>query len=258
MAPSARWVLCGYLTNAREIFVALGVALATSSSMALEHPKVSRCGSRLSLMSGQNTVKSSTTEASRGFALLLIVAGLAGWIASFLLTLDRFQVASNPDQKLACDVASFISCKSVMLSDQAALFGFPNPLIGVATFVAPIAVGVAILAGAKFANWFWQLFFVGHALALAFVLWLVQAAVFEIGALCPYCMIAWAAVIPLFWQLLTHGAREGYLPVPAKSINFFFKAYDWAWLVSLVTVLAIATVIAIQFWTLWLDFFNLS
>ena len=258
MAPSARWVLCGYLTDAREIFVALGVALATASSMTLGHPKVSSHGSRLSHMSSQIAAKSPSTEASRGLALLLIVAGLTGWVASFLLTIDRFHVASNPDEKLACDVASFISCKSVMLSDQAALFGFPNPLIGVAAFIAPVAVGVAILAGAKFANWFWQLFFAGHALALAFVLWLAQAAIFDIGALCPYCMVAWAAVIPLFWQLLTHGAREGYLPVPAKSINFFFKAYDWAWLVSLVTILAIATVIAVQFWTLWLDFFNLS
>lgn len=258
MAPAARWVLCGNLTCSREIFVASGVALATASSMALAPPKVSRCGVRLRAMSSENTAKTPSTEASKGFALLLIVAGLTGWIASFLLTLDRFKVAANPTGTLACDVATFISCKSVMLSDQAALFGFPNPIIGIATFMAPIVVGFAILAGARFANWFWQLFFAGHALALVFVLWLFNAAVFEIGSLCPYCMVAWAAVIPLFWQLLTHGAREGYLPVPAKSINFFFKAYDWAWLVSLVTALVIATIIAIQFWSLWLDFFNLS
>lgn len=257
MAPSARWVLRGNLTDAREIFVTSGVALVTASSMASDTPKVSSFGSRLGSMSSQTAVKTPTTEASRGFAVLLILAGFAGWLASFLLTLDRFKVAANPTDKLACDVATFISCKSVMLSEQAALFGFPNPLIGIASFVAPIVVGFAILAGAKFANWFWQLFFAGHALALVFVLWLFNAAVFDIGSLCPYCMVAWAAVIPLFWQLLTHGAREGYLPVPAKTINFFFKAYDWAWIVSLVTAMFMATIIAIQFWNLWLDFFNL-
>ncbi len=257
MAPAARWVLYGNLTDAREIFVALGVALATASSMAPATRKVSRHRARLEPMTSEKAAKMPTTEASRGFALLLIAAGMMGWLASFLLTLDRFRVASSPDEKLACDVATFISCKSVMLSEQAALFGFPNPLIGIATFMAPIVVGFAILAGARFANWFWQLFFVGHALALVFVLWLFNAAVFEIGSLCPYCMVAWAAVIPLFWQLLTHGAREGYLPVPARSINFFFKAYDWAWLVSLVFALVLATIIAIEFWNLWLAFFNL-
>ena len=202
MAPAARWVLYGYLTDAREIFVASGVASATAPSMTPATPNVSRLGARLEPMSDKKPVKTPTTEASRGFALLLIAAGFTGWLASFLLTLDRFRVASSPDDKLACDVATFISCKSVMLSEQAALFGFPNPLIGIASFMAPIVVGFAILAGARFANWFWQLFFVGHALALTFVLWLFHAAVFDIGSLCPYCMVAWASVIPLFWQLL--------------------------------------------------------
>ena len=208
-------------------------------------------------MSSENSPKTSTIEASKGLAWLLIMAGITGWIASFLLTMDRLEVASNPDVKLGCDIASFISCKSVMLSTEAMLFGFPNPLIGLATFVAPIAVGVAILAGAKFASWFWQLFFAGHAAAFVFILWLAEAAIFDIGALCPYCMIAWAAVIPLFWQLFLHGAREGYLPVPVKSIDFFYRAYDWGWLISLVTALALATTIAIKFWNLWLDFFGL-
>jgi uncharacterized membrane protein len=209
-------------------------------------------------MSSETSTKTPTVEASKPLAIFLIIAGITGWLASFLLTLERFHVASDPNATLSCDVASFISCKSVMLSPEAKLFGFPNPLLGLAAFVAPIAVGVAVLAGAKFANWFWQLFFAGQVLAFTFVLWLASTAIFDIGALCPYCMVAWAAVIPMFWQLLAHGGREGYLPMPAKSINFFFKAYDWAWLVSLITVLAIATVIAVQFWSLWLKFFNIA
>ena len=209
-------------------------------------------------MSSEILSKTAKVEASVGLAILLIVGGITGWIASFLLTLERFHVAADPNATLSCDVASFISCKSVMLSPEAKLFGFPNPLIGLATFVAPIAVGVAILAGAKFANWFWQLFFAGNVLAFAWVLWLSSEAIYDIGALCPYCMIAWAAVIPMFWQLLAHGGREGYLPFPAKSINFIFKLYDWAWLVSLLTAIAIALEIAIAFWTLWLKFFNIA
>lgn len=209
-------------------------------------------------MSNEIASKTSKVEASVSLAILLIVGGITGWIASFLLTLERFHVAADPNATLSCDVASFISCKSVMLSPEAKLFGFPNPLIGLAAFVAPIAVGVAILAGARFANWFWQLFFAGNLLAFAWVLWLSSEAIYDIGALCPYCMIAWAAVIPMFWQLLAHGGREGYLPVPAKSINFFFKLYDWAWLVSLLTAIAIALEIAIVFWTLWLKFFNIA
>jgi uncharacterized membrane protein len=209
-------------------------------------------------MSSEMTAKAPKTEASAPLAWLLIIGGIVGWIASFLLTLERFHVAADPNATLSCDVASFISCKSVMLSPEAKMFGFPNPLLGLATFVAPIAVGVAILAGAKFANWFWQLFFAGNVLAFGWVIYLSSTAIYDIGALCPYCMVAWAAVIPMFWQLFAHGAREGYLPMPAKSIDFFFKFYDWAWLVALLTALAIALEIAIRFWTLWLQFFHIA
>ena len=209
-------------------------------------------------MNSEKSAKPTQIEASKPLAIFLIVAGIVGWIASFLLTLERFHVAADPNATLSCDVASFISCKSVMLSPEAMLFGFPNPLIGLATFVAPIAVGVAVLAGASFAAWFWRLFFAGNVLAFVWVLWLSSEAIYEIGALCPYCMVAWIAVIPMFWQLFAHGAREGYLPMPAKSIGFFFKFYDWAWLAALLTAMAIALEIAIKFWTLWLQFFHIA
>lgn len=209
-------------------------------------------------MSEQTRTKTPSIEASRGLAWFLIVAGLTGWVASFLLTLERFHVAANPDATLSCDVATFISCKSVMLSPEAKLFGFPNPLIGLAAFMAPFFIGFAILAGAKFAAWFWRVFFVGHVLAYVFVTWLFFTAVFDIGALCPYCMVAWAASIPLFWQLLAHGAREGYIPVPLNTVGFFVRAYDYAWLISLINCLAIAVTILIHFWNLWLQFFGIA
>jgi uncharacterized membrane protein len=207
-------------------------------------------------VSEQTLGKSLPAEASRGLAWFMILAGATGWIASFLLTLERFHVAEDPNANLSCDVATFISCKSVMLSPEAKLLGFPNPLIGIAAFMAPILVGFAILAGAKFSAWFWRVFFVGHLLAYIFVTWLFSVAVFNIGALCPYCMVAWVAAIPLFWQLLAHGAREGYLPVPIRTVGFFVRAYEYAWIVSLVNCLIIAVTILIHFWDLWVQFFG--
>ena len=209
-------------------------------------------------MSEQTASKTPSIEASKPLAWFLIVAGATGWLASFLLTLERFHVAADPNATLSCDVATFISCKSVMLSPEAKLFGFPNPLIGLAAFMAPFLIGFAILAGAKFTAWFWRVFFAGHVLALVFVTWLFFVAVFDIGALCPYCMIAWAATIPLFWQLLAHGTREGYLPIPLKTVGFFVRAYDYAWVIALIQTLAIAVTILIHFWNLWLQFFGLS
>ena len=183
------------------------------------------------------------------FPFALIIFGITGWIASFGLTLERIAVASDPNYATACDISPFISCKSVMLSEQAALLGFPNPIIGIAAFFAPVVVGFGILAGAKFAGWFWNLFLAAHVLAFAFVIWLFSQSVFEIGALCLYCMVAWTATIPLFWSVLGHNLKEGFLGIramPAGEIVF-----EWAWVLTILTYVSIISVIVVQFWDYW-------
>jgi uncharacterized membrane protein len=189
--------------------------------------------------------------APKSLAWMLILGGITGWAAAFVLTLDRIRVASNPDAALSCDINPFISCKSVMLTWQAKIFGFPNPLIGIAAFMAPIVVGFALLAGAKFAKWFWQLFTIGIALGFIFVLWLFSQAVFDIGVLCPYCMVAWAGMIPIFWQQFLYVASEGIIPVPIRTVRFFVAAYEWHWMATFFTVLVVLATIAWRFWDVW-------
>ena len=183
------------------------------------------------------------------FPFALIIFGVTGWIASFGLTLERLRVAANPDYATSCDISPFISCKSVMLSEQAALLGFPNPLIGIAAFFAPIVVGFAILAGAKFAPWFWNLFLVGHVFALGFVFWLFSQSVFSIGSLCLYCMVAWTATIPLFWSILGHNLKEGFMGIKAMPAGEF--VYEWAWVITILNYLVMIAVIIVHFWDFW-------
>jgi uncharacterized membrane protein len=183
------------------------------------------------------------------FPFALIVFGVMGWIASFGLTLERLRVAADPGYATACDISPFISCKSVMLSEQAQLLGFPNPLIGLAAFFAPVLVGFGILAGAKFAGWFWNLFLLGHVFAMGFVFWLFAQSVFVIGSLCLYCMVAWAATIPLFWAILGHNLKEGYLGIRFMPVGEF--VYDWSWVLTVFNYLVLIVVIVIHFWSFW-------
>ena len=185
------------------------------------------------------------------FAWTLIITGILGWIAAFALTLERLHVAANPNATLSCDLNPFISCKSVMLTEQARLLGFPNPLIGLAAFIFPIAIGAAILAGAKFALWFWQMFAVGITMGFLFVVWLWTQSTFVIGVLCPYCMVAWVAMIPLFWTVILFLLREGVIETPLRFAGFFDRAYERTWLWAVGTDLVFAIVIVIRFWSSW-------
>ena len=112
-----------------------------------------------------------------------------------------------------------------------------------------MVVGFALLAGAKFASWFWQGLLAGHILAMVFVFWLFSQSVFVIGSLCIYCMVAWTATIPLFWAIFGRAGRDGHLGSKLTRAGEFI--YEWAWVLTLVTYLSLATVILIYFWDFW-------
>jgi uncharacterized membrane protein len=232
---------CLQLVPAKSLV--LPVWRRTALSMASEPRKVTN--------SPCHTKEMSEIQPTRGFAINLIWTGILGWFAAFSLVLERIHVATDPNATLSCDLNPFISCKSVMLTPQASLFGFPNPLLGLAGFVAPIAVGVAILAGAKFAAWFWRLFATGITAGFIFVLWLWTQSTFVINVLCPYCMVAWAAMIPLFWKVILFGTKDGFIDTPLRFVDFFDRAYDKAWVFTLSTELIVIAVIIARFWNQW-------
>lgn len=193
---------------------------------------------------------------SKRYAWTLIWTGVLGWIAAFSLTVERIHLAEKPNEALSCDMSPFISCGSVMKTAQSHIFGFPNPIIGLAAFFAPVLIGFAILAGARFALWFWRCFMVGISMGLIFVLWLFTQSVFVIHVLCPYCMVAWVAMVPLFWRVFLHAAAEGIVEVPIRTIGFFVRWADSAWVFTLVTELIAIVTIVIAFWSQWATLFN--
>jgi uncharacterized membrane protein len=183
------------------------------------------------------------TSAARrpiALAIFLIVAGALGWWASFSLTVDKFLLLQNPEADLDCNFSVIVQCGKNLDSWQGAVFGFPNPLLGLGGFVAPIAVGVGLLAGAQFARWFWALFNLGLAGALAFVIWLISQSIFVLGTLCPWCMLVWSVTIPLFWIVTARNLAEG---VYGSALQGFGRALrSWAIPVTIVSYAVVALI----------------
>ena len=214
----------------------------TSSSMA-------RCDTYW--VSNIKTSDDFIDSPSNHFAISTILLGLLGLVAAFSLSVEKIHILINKDATLSCDLNPFISCGTVMQKAQASLFGFPNSFIGLMAFTAPIFVGFAILAGAKFKLWFWRLYLVGLSLGFIFVLWLFTQSTFVIHVLCPYCMLAWLAMIPLFWKTFLWAGAEGVIDVPVRSVGFFVRAADNAWVFTLATELIAALTIIVAFWDTW-------
>jgi uncharacterized membrane protein len=171
---------------------------------------------------------------------VLLVTGAAGLWASFALTLDKIAVLKDPAADLDCNFSLIVQCGVNLSSPQGEAFGFPNPIIGLMGFVAPIAVAVAVLAGARFASWFWIVFNLGVAGALAFCIWLMTQSIFVLGTLCPWCMLTWAATILMFWTLTFFTLREGHWGAWGRRIGA--AAYTWSPLVAILSYIVIAVV----------------
>ncbi|MCU1476714.1 MAG: hypothetical protein JWQ64_1407 [Subtercola sp.] len=174
-----------------------------------------------------------------GLAVFLVVTGIVGFGASFELIVEEIKTLMNPAFVPSCNISVLVACGPNMASWQGSLFGFPNPIIGVACFAIVAVVGVSILAGARFARWYWMLFNLGIVLALVFVIWLMSQSIFVLGTLCPYCMVVWVVVIALFWYVTAFNLKEGNIPVSAAVRSIAALFYPFLWLLVLVSYLIV-------------------
>lgn len=187
----------------------------------------------------------------RRLGLLLSVGGAIGFVAAFTLTVERFKLAADPAYRPSCDVNPFISCGSVMSQPQAALFGFPNPLLGIAAFAIATTLGVLLLSGVALPRWVragWQ---VGITLGFVFIAWLITQSLYEIRALCPYCMVVWAVVVPMFWVTTADSLDRGVVPVPSGLRRAAATLVEYRLVAVVLTYLAVVVVVAQAFWSSW-------
>jgi len=147
-------------------------------------------------------------------ASFMLFGAISGFIASFLLTVDKIKLLKDAQFNPSCNINEVLNCKSVMLSKQAEVFGFPNSLIGLAAFAIFIAIAVALFGDIQFPGWFWKLALVGTLLGIFFSHWLAQQTTFVIGALCPYCMVAWFGNF-----LILSGVIQENLKIKSLSID---------------------------------------
>lgn len=176
----------------------------------------------------------------RPFAWLLLITGVVGWLASGALVLEKLEVLKDPSYVTVCDVNPWISCGQVMQTWQSSVFGFPNMFIGIVAFAVIITTAMGLLAGAKFARWYWLGLQAGVTLGFAFVVWLWSQALYSIHILCPFCMVVWAAMIPLFVWVTVRNVSHGVIRLPEGPARILA---DSGWIITaLLYVAVIATI----------------
>ncbi|MCT1802739.1 MULTISPECIES: vitamin K epoxide reductase family protein [Kocuria] len=198
-------------------------------------------------MSSTNTMdRQPSTSSDRGWGILALILSIIGFGASATLVMERLAIYADAGHRTSCDINAWLSCGTVMRTPQAELFGFPNPFIGIVAYAVVIALALAVLAGARFANWYWWLIWVGILAGSVFTLWLWWQTTFEINTLCLYCMIVWCAQTILLVHTTARNARAGMFG--ARMINAGHST-AWAWLIAIGLLVIAFGIIAIRFST---------
>ena len=189
------------------------------------------------------------TRGYRQTAWILVIGGIIGIVASIELIIQKIGVLSNPDFVPNCDINPVLSCGSVINTEQASLFGFPNPVLGVIGFTIVVMFGALLFTEVVLPKAMWLGLNLGALAGMVFVVWLVSQSLYVIGALCPWCMVVWAVTIPIFWQVTTDNLASGRLSL-GKSLSEIIVALKW--ILTAASYLVIMALIFIRWQDFWL------
>jgi uncharacterized membrane protein len=187
------------------------------------------------------TIFGKSLSLQKAMPWLLVVCGIIGLACALIIMYDKVELLKDPAFQPNCDLNPIISCGSVMESAQASAFGFPNPFLGIVGFSVVITFGMAMLAGAtKLKRWFWLGLQLGTIFGVGFVHWLFYQSVYNIGALCPYCMVVWIMTITLFWYVTLYNIQTGVIKLKGKlqTVGFFLRRHHLDILVLWFVVIA--------------------
>ena len=178
----------------------------------------------------------------------LTVWSALGLVAAFALSVDKVRILEDPTFQPSCNINPVLSCGSVMVTDQASAFGFPNPFLGVAGFSMMLVVGVMVLLRVRLPGLVLAGAAAGSVAGLAMVHWLIFQSLYEIGALCPWCMVVWAVTMPLAtWFLLAAASR-----IPSRGLRRGVRAvWQWRFTVVFLWYVGVVVLALVRFWDYW-------
>lgn len=182
---------------------------------------------------------------------ILLISGVIGVLLSVILTVEKINLLANPTATLNCDINPIISCGSVINKPQASALGIPNTIIGIIGFSAVATIGAALIAGAQFKRWFWRSLQGGVLFGMVAVIWLQYQSIYVIGALCPFCIVAWTIMIPLFLYTTLYNLQHGMFSVPSRFNSLIASIRRNHLGILIIWYLFIIALILERFWDYW-------
>ena len=193
--------------------------------------------------------RDAQTRDNRWLFITILVFAVISLIAAFVLSVEAWQLAGNPNAVFECSVNIVVNCATVAKSSYATLLGFPNSFIGLMSEPTFVLLAILLLIGVKLPKKFMFAIQIMASGALLFAFYLFYISTALIGALCPWCMSVLFSTTIVFFAITKYNIRleNLYLPknISKKLVGFIQKDYDKL-LLGLV-VLAIVAIVVIKY-----------
>lgn len=189
-----------------------------------------------------DTHHEASASSDRGLGWLLTIGGAIGLFSAAYLIIEKVNFLKDPGKALPCDINPIIGCGNVINTHQASVFGFPNPLMGVAGFAIVVTLGVLMIARVALPAFVWLGLQAGALFGIGLVTWLQFQSIYDIHGLCPYCMVVWTVMIAIFVWLTARNLRTY---APDSPVSRFVG--DWTLLINILWYVAVIAAIWFQF-----------
>lgn len=182
----------------------------------------------------------ATPTPSREYGWVALITGVLGLWASAALSVDYINRLTDENYVPGCDVNPMLGCGLFLDSPAAHTFGIPNIVVGVAAFPIVVTLAVLLVARVQLPVWVWRGLTVGTFVGIAFVTYLQYEAMFVLHGLCPWCLVVWVAMIPLFVHTVVSAGVVG-----ALGERSFTQLYRNRWIIVALWYLIVIVLIAI-------------
>ena len=184
----------------------------------------------------------------------MLVFAILSLIAAAVLSIEAITLAKNPDAVLSCSFNTWIDCAKVGSTWQANVLGFPNAFLGLVSEPVVMTIAVASLAGVRFPRWFMFTAQAIYLVGLVFAYWLFTQSMWDIGALCPWCLVITLGTTLVFMTLLHHNILHDnlYLSRRMQERALAFVRSDADLFVTISVLVTIAALIVSKYGTVLL------
>ncbi|HWZ66116.1 MAG TPA: vitamin K epoxide reductase family protein [Patescibacteria group bacterium] len=199
--------------------------------------------------------KTKKPNFTRIVSWVILIAGIVGLFCSLILVYDQVKIWQNPSYQPTCSLNPVVSCGSVISSNTGHIFGMPAPFLGLLTFPILITLGLMLVRGVRFKKQVWLLIEAGSAGGFLFATWLFFISVYQVNALCPFCIVTDVVVFTALWYVSLHNIEQGFirLPVLMEKIRAYVLKHHLD--ILLIWFLLVFIFIMHHFWYYYGQFF---